>query len=534
MRSLVARPPKGQSLWKDAWRRLRKNRFAMGGLVIVAVATVAVVLAPWILPYEPDYGQPWIGAQPPGYAHPAVLAENRFDTGEPVVVSQGIPDVVREALSSDGTLVYSVHEIESVEYRVKTRRGRVDRLTRLEGAEPVPRIEVKGEREYLQRVYEDGTTGPELHDVAVVDRAPLPERLATTDAVLVVRLLRPRTPEPERVEVVIRGGRAASILRGGEGAEKLRLNGRDVLSVQKDGTYLVLRHALGTDLQGHDVLSRVVYGGRISLLVGAIATLVTVLIGVVYGAIAGYLAQQAVTAWGVLTWLLTVGVGAACVAFMRDALGSFGLWLATTAVMAAVALGLTALARRIRWSPRLTTVGDFMMRAVDILDALPFMFLVILLMISFGRDILTLFVALGLVQWLMMARIVRGQVLSLKEKEFVEAARMCGTGSLGIIFRHLIPNTLGVVVVYATLTVPAIILQESFLAFIGLTVEYGGRTLDSWGSLVNQGRQALTDDGGNWWVLVFPSAAMAVTLFSLNFLGDGLRDALDPRLKGKA
>ncbi|MHC4576446.1 MAG: ABC transporter permease, partial [Planctomycetota bacterium] len=133
----------------------------------------------------------------------------------------------------------------------------------------------------------------------------------------------------------------------------------------------------------------------------------------------------------------------------------------------------------------------------------------------------------------LMARIVRGQVLSLKEKEFVEAAHMCGTGHGGIIFRHLIPNTLGVVVVYATLTVPAVILQESFLAFIGLTVEWQGRTLDSWGALVNQGRQALTSTGDNWWVLVFPSLAMAVTLFSLNFLGDGLRDALDPQLKGR-
>jgi ABC-type dipeptide/oligopeptide/nickel transport system permease subunit len=506
----------------------------MGGLVIVAVATVAVVLAPWILPYEPDYGQPWIGAQPPGYAHPAALAENRFDKGEPVVVSEGIPDVVREALSSDGTLVYTVHEIESVEYRVKTRRGRVDRLTRLEGAEAVPRIEVKGEREYLQRLYEDGTTGPELHDVAVVDGEPLPQALATTDAVLVVRLRRPRTPGPERIEVVIRGGRAASIVRGGAGAEKLRLNGRDVMSVQKDGTELVLRHALGTDLQGHDVLSRVVYGGRISLLVGAIATLVTVLIGVVYGAIAGYLAQKPVTLWGTVAALLAPVAGITCAVLTRDSLGFAGRWVAATGIMVAVLWGTRALGRAIRWSPRLTTVGDLMMRSVDILDALPFMFLVILLMISFGRDIKTLFVALGAVQWLMMARIVRGQVLSLKEKEFVEAARMCGTGNAGIIFRHLIPNTLGVVVVYATLTVPAIILQESFLAFIGLTVEYGGRTLDSWGSLVNQGRQALTDDGGNWWVLVFPSAAMAVTLFSLNFLGDGLRDALDPRLKGKA
>jgi len=110
---------------------------------------------------------------------------------------------------------------------------------------------------------------------------------------------------------------------------------------------------------------------------------------------------------------------------------------------------------------------------------------------------------------------------------------MCGSSDFGIVFRHLIPNTLGVVVVYATLTVPAVILQESFLSFIGLTVEFQGRTLDSWGSLVDQGRQALTASGGKWWILVFPSAAMAITLFSLNFLGDGLRDALDPKLKGK-
>ena len=194
-----------------------------------------------------------------------------------------------------------------------------------------------------------------------------------------------------------------------------------------------------------------------------------------------------------------------------------------------------------RWTPRLpavfrktaTTVGEFMMRIVDIAYALPFMFLVILLMISFGQDIFTLFVALGLVQWLTMARIVRGQVLSLKEKEFIEAAHMSGAGHMSILFRHLIPNTLGVVVVYSTLMIPAVILQESFLAFIGLTVEFQGRTLDSWGSLIDLGRKALTSTGGNWWVLLFPSVAMAVTLFSLNFLGDGLRDALDPQQRGR-
>ncbi|MEE8104243.1 MAG: ABC transporter permease subunit [Planctomycetota bacterium] len=175
-----------------------------------------------------------------------------------------------------------------------------------------------------------------------------------------------------------------------------------------------------------------------------------------------------------------------------------------------------------------------MMRIVDILNALPFMFLVILLMVAFDRNIFTLFAALGAVQWLMIARIVRGQVLSLKEKEFIEASHMCGSSHMAILLRHLIPNTLGVVIVYSTLTIPAVILQESFLAFIGLNVEWGGEMVDSWGSLVNIGRQALTSDGGNWWVLVWPSLVMAVTLFSLNFLGDGVRDALDPKLKGKS
>jgi oligopeptide transport system permease protein len=239
------------------------------------------------------------------------------------------------------------------------------------------------------------------------------------------------------------------------------------------------------------------------------------------------------TVWGLLATMVSFVVAGGAFLYVDGLLSAFAV---AAAVFFFTALVLGGMGRYVPLRPlrrRATTTGEFMMRIVDILYALPYVFLVILLMISFGRDIVTLFVALGAVQWLLMARIVRGQVLSLKEKEFVEAAHMCGTGHAGIIFRHLIPNTLGVVVVYATLTVPAVILQESFLAFIGLTVEWQGRTLDSWGALVNQGRQALTSTGGNWWVLVFPSLAMAVTLFSLNFLGDGLRDALDPQLKGR-
>ncbi|MHC4598393.1 MAG: ABC transporter permease, partial [Planctomycetota bacterium] len=182
---------------------------------------------------------------------------------------------------------------------------------------------------------------------------------------------------------------------------------------------------------------------------------------------------------------------------------------------------------------RVLGTDNFMMRAVDILYGLPYMFLVILLLVNFGRDIVVLFIALGAVQWLTMARIVRGQVLSLKEKEFIEAARMAGAGHAALLFRHLIPNTLGIVAVYTTLTIPAVILQESFLAFIGLAVQYKGENLASWGALVDEGRQALGTGGDRWWMLIFPSLAMAATLFSLNFLGDGLRDALDPQQKGR-
>ena len=219
-------------------------------------------------------------------------------------------------------------------------------------------------------------------------------------------------------------------------------------------------HFLGTDSLGRDLLARLLMGLRVSLAIGLIATFVSLVIGVAWGAVAGFVGGR---------------------------------------------------------------LDELMMRFVDVLYSLPFIFFVILLMVTFGSNIILIFVAIGAVEWLTMSRIVRGQTLTLKHKEFVEAARAAGLTQAGIIVRHIVPNLLGPVVVYVTLTIPAVILAESFLSFLGLGVQ---PPMASLGTLIANGAQDMELAP---WLLVFPSLVMVVTLMSFNFIGDGLRDAIDPK-----
>lgn len=228
----------------------------------------------------------------------------------------------------------------------------------------------------------------------------------------------------------------------------------------KGATSPSAEHWLGTDVLGRDQLTRVMYGSRISLMVGLIATSVALLIGVLWGTIAGYIGGK------------------------------------TDAIM---------------------------MRIVDILYALPFSIFIILLTVVFGRSLLLLFLAIGAVEWLTMARIIRSQVMSIKKQEFVEAAVSIGLSKPQIIFKYLIPNALGPIIVYTTLTIPSVILLESFLSFLGLGIQ---PPQSSWGSLISYGVETMEEYP---WLLIFPGIVLSLTLFSLNFLGDGLRDALDPK-----
>jgi oligopeptide transport system permease protein len=344
-------PIKGVSLWKDAWRRLKKNKMAMIGLVVVILYALLSIFAS-ILPI---------------YSYKFQVLEHQYLP----------PSLTKTA----GEMLY------------------------------------EKERDYafLVAESEDRTELTEAEEQRLVE---LEERIAT---------------------------------------ETMEIDG-EIVKVHER------RYIMGTDPLGRDLLSRIIYGGQVSIAIGLVGALTSVMIGIIIGSIAGYMG-------GRVDYIIT--------------------------------------------------------RIIDVMYGLPYMMLVIILMALFGRNILNLFFALAIVSWLTVARVVRGQLISLKNSEFIEAAKSVGAGSGRIIFRHLVPNALGVIVVFSTLSIPSFILLEAFLSFLGLGVQ---APFASWGSLVGEGVEGMNLYP---WRLFFPAIAMVLFLFAMNFLGDGLRDALDPQSKNK-
>lgn len=435
---------KGSSLWSDAVKRLRKNHAAMvGAVVVVGMGSIALgypVLSSQGTKFTLDEQHPFVAPKPPGARSvPSV----HYDLSEPV------GELAFATLDEDEDGVLTDEEIKLAYFRME-----------------FAAIDANGDKQLSYDEYEaaplslpppsEFSTECMKWSMAKMSIAPIEHPAifkcdAGDDDVL-------SFDEAGKVIELVTIGEVRNLMAEFDKNEDGELDVKEYVGLPAPRT-----NVIGTDQLGRDLLTRLIYGARISLAVGLIATLVSFLIGVSWGATAGFVGGK---------------------------------------------------------------VDNIMMRIVDIMYGLPFMFLVILLISVFEtRSLVLLFVALGAIQWLTMARIVRGQVISLKGQEFVEAARCIGTPSISIIFRHLIPNALGPIIVYSTLTVPAVMLEEAFLSFLGLGVQ---APLTSWGALASEGRQNMESAP---WMLIAPGLALAVTLLSMNFLGDGLRDALDPQLR---
>ncbi len=432
----------GTSLWKDAFRRLRKNKAAMGGLLVVVFMTVLALGYELIVQFgtgftmEEQHG--FVVPKPPGARSVPSTYYSTSNTGEFDLAS----------VDANGDGYVEPREVQAAYARYEFRQ--IDR----DGSETLSYEEYRDAPLSLPTPNE---FVPDCDRWAMIKKSLAPiedRRVFECDA-------------GEGGELTLKNaGKIVELVNAGEAQDILVAFDTDEDGLLSADEYVGLpvprKNVLGTDQLGRDLLTRMIFGARISLAVGFLATFVSFVIGVTWGATAGFVGGK---------------------------------------------------------------VDGIMMRIVDVMYGLPFMFLVILLMVVFGQKIFLLFLALGAIQWLTMARIVRGQVISLKGQEFVEAARTIGVSNRAIIFRHLIPNALGPIIVYATLTVPAVMLEEAFLSFLGLGVQAPDT---SWGALISEGRQLMETAP---WLILYPGLALAVTLLSLNFLGDGLRDALDPQLR---
>ena len=405
-----------------AWRGFKKNRLALISLVFLLLVSSLAVMQPLVERYITRFtvteNHPCHRYMPPG--------------------ARGIP--------RENFLLAPVADAASAAADL----DRDGQWTALELSEALAREELA----YLD-TSRDGAL-----DAAELDAAP--RALTAASAAVLATLDKDRNgalsfAEARSLVDLFPIGEATAWLRRFDADSDGRLSASEFPGIPRPATFWA-----GTDSLGRDLTIRLVYGARVSLMVGLLATLVSLVIGLIWGAVAGWSGGR---------------------------------------------------------------VDALMMRIVDVLYGLPFMFLVILLMVVFGRDIRLLYIAIGAMSWLTMARIVRGQVLALRNLDYVQAARAVGASTPSILFKHLLPNALGPILVYATLTVPETMLTESFLSFLGLGVQ---APFTSWGALANDGARAGIMQTYPW-LLLFPGTILTLTLFALNVVGEALRDVLDPR-----
>jgi oligopeptide transport system permease protein len=513
----------GNSLGKDAWRRLKKNKMAVVGMIIVIVYSLLAATA-MFLPIYP-YDQIILDHQHlrPSFSKTAgeLMMETKLEdlyfkawrAGSLVVTEEQSAQIRKWIADNETNKVWDFCYTEGERQREaglftfnSTDQRTIDRLQEKIDTEFLISVDTilytdlesrktknlaKMEFKEIESIYANLLKV----DIAVIEKQTLDEISSQ-----VLNTLKATTPDLTDEEYAVNlememdalgekgiasmaktnllGKVKTTITRSAErdlrseirsGAVEFPLNREitvnEVLTAKISATKKHERqYVLGTDYSGRDMLSRIIYGGQVSIAIGLVGTITSVLIGIVLGAIAGYAGGK---------------------------------------------------------------IDFFLMRFVDIMYGLPYMLLVIIFMAIFGRNIMNLFVALAMVSWLTVARMVRGQVMSLKNSEYVEAARSMGASTGRIIFRHMVPNSLSVIIVYSTLRVPAFIMQESFLSFLGLGVQ---APYASWGSLVGDAVNGMTLYP---WKLIFPAIAMTIFLFAMNFFGDGLRDAFDPQSKNQ-
>jgi oligopeptide transport system permease protein len=405
-------PLKGNSLYKDAWRRLKRNKMAIAGLIVVALYSLIALLAPVLPIYSYKEQQMSHIHLPPSFTETA---------GEQMLERKIIE--LTTLAAKDGRVEWTEEDQRLIEQTIVETQERYTDPSSAGGEE-------------LTRKEKDG--------IADAERSV---RRARRD--IAVEEGRVSLNEKERAEL--------EAIRRQIASETEVIDGEEVKVHER-------RYLFGTDYLGRDMLARTIWGGQMSIAIGLIGGITSVVIGLFFGAIAGYVGGK---------------------------------------------------------------TDYIIMRIVDIMYSLPYMMLVIILMALFGRSIILMFLALSLVSWLTVARVVRGQIISLKNSEYVEAARSMGASSTRIIFRHLVPNTFGIIIVYTTLRIPVFIQMEAFLSFLGLGIS---APYASWGSLIGDAVEGMR---AYPWRLFFPAIAMTIFLFAMNFLGDGLRDAFDPQSKNK-